>query len=169
MTSVSVNTYTHSVTYVAENILKSLKDILVLSGLDPVNLTGSASRESNLRAIRTWINSGHLKGVTLEIFDPSTNALVYSWELDVVYGWSGGGDGNFYVDTDLFRYHIKKTGRLPSQMKYSLIMRLKPGAPDVEGFGDVEFRSTTGMVKQSLGSAIDHNGLGATAAYWRRP
>ena len=35
MTNVAVNTYTHSVTYVADNILKSLKDIIRLSGLDP--------------------------------------------------------------------------------------------------------------------------------------
>ena len=37
MTSVAVNTYTHSVTYVADNILKSMKDIVRLSGLDPAN------------------------------------------------------------------------------------------------------------------------------------
>ncbi len=35
MTSVGVNTYTHSVTYVADNIMKSFKDIIRLSGLDP--------------------------------------------------------------------------------------------------------------------------------------
>ena len=40
MTSVVVNTYTHSVTYVAENILKSLKDIIRLSGLDPTKFIG---------------------------------------------------------------------------------------------------------------------------------
>jgi hypothetical protein len=38
MTSVAVNTYTHSVVYVADNILKSMKDIIRLSGLDPTNL-----------------------------------------------------------------------------------------------------------------------------------
>jgi hypothetical protein len=32
MTSVIVNTYTHSVTYVADNILKSIKEIVRLSG-----------------------------------------------------------------------------------------------------------------------------------------
>ena len=38
MTSVAVNTYTYSVTYVADNILKSMKDIIRLSGLDPTNM-----------------------------------------------------------------------------------------------------------------------------------
>jgi Bacterial HORMA domain 2 len=40
MTSVAVYSYTHSVTYVADNILKSFKDIIRLSGLDPSNLGG---------------------------------------------------------------------------------------------------------------------------------
>jgi hypothetical protein len=40
-TTVSVNTYTHSVTYVADNILKSIKDIIRLSGLNPAKFAGS--------------------------------------------------------------------------------------------------------------------------------
>jgi hypothetical protein len=41
MTTVAVYSYTHSVTYVADNILKSFKDIIRLSGLDPSNLVES--------------------------------------------------------------------------------------------------------------------------------
>ena len=39
MTTVSAYSYTHSVTYVADNVLKSLKDIIRLSGMDPTKLT----------------------------------------------------------------------------------------------------------------------------------
>jgi len=35
MSAVSVYTYTHSVTYVSDNILKSFRDIIRLSGLNP--------------------------------------------------------------------------------------------------------------------------------------
>lgn len=35
MSTVATYSYTHSVTYVTDNILKSLKDIILLSGLDP--------------------------------------------------------------------------------------------------------------------------------------
>jgi hypothetical protein len=165
MTSVSVYSYTHSVTYVADNILKSFKDILVLSGLDPSNLVDSW--ETTVYGLKTWIQSEHLKGVCLEIFDPRTDALIYRWDLEVVYGWSSG-DGNFFADTDLLRYHIRKTGLLPSQTKYRLLVDRKPGAPEVTGWSTAEYRSTAGMVKQSLGTAIEHNGLGTTAGYWRR-
>lgn len=51
MTAVAVYSYTHSVTYVADNILKSLKDIIRLSGLDPAKLVNSW--DSNMRALRT--------------------------------------------------------------------------------------------------------------------
>ena len=49
MTSVTVNTYTHSVTYLADNILKSFKDVIRLSGLDPGRLV--ADWETNMRAL----------------------------------------------------------------------------------------------------------------------
>lgn len=38
MSTVATYSYTHSVTYVTDNILKSLKDIILLSGLDPEHL-----------------------------------------------------------------------------------------------------------------------------------
>ena len=88
MTSVAVNTYTHSVTYVADNILKSFKDIIRLSGLDPTKLVDDW--ESNMRALQTWLSTGDLEAVVLEIFDPKTDALVVRWDIDVVYSWSVG-------------------------------------------------------------------------------
>jgi len=166
MTTVTVNTYTHSVTYVADNILKSLKDILVLSGLDPTNMTDSW--QTKLLGIKTWLQSGHLERVSLEIFDPRDDELILRWDLEVVYGWSASGDGNFYTDTDLFKYHIRKTGLIPSQARYRIILQNKDGRPDVPGWGPADYKSTYGMVKQSLGSAIEHHGLGTNAGYWRR-
>lgn len=165
MPTVSVNTYTHSVTYVADNILKSFKDIILMSGLNPEIF--SEKRESNLRAIRTWIESRHLERVILEIFDPRTNKLVTRWDIDVEYNWSSG-DGSFYTDTDQLRYHILKAGLAPSQARYSLIAVTSPGEPSVPGWSDCTMRSTDGMVRQSLGSTIQHNGLGGNSSYWRK-
>ena len=56
MSAVATYSYTHSVTYVADNILKSLKDIIRLSGLDPVEFVEAWA--SNLLAVRTWLDSG---------------------------------------------------------------------------------------------------------------
>jgi hypothetical protein len=164
MTSVAVYSYTHSVTYVADNILKSFKDIILLSGLDPANLV--ESWQSKMLALKTWLQSGHLESVVLEVFDPKTDALVGRWDIDVVYG--GAGDGSFWTDTEQIRYHIRKAGLLPGEARYRLLMQNKAGRPDVDGWGPAEYRSTEGFARHSLGSTIEHNGLGGSAAYWRK-
>lgn len=165
MTRVAVNTYTHSVTYVADNILKSLKDIIRLSGLDPTNLVDRWS--STMLALKTWLHSGHLETVVLEIFNPRTNVLVGRWDIDVTYT-TGLGDGGFWTDTEQIKYHVRKAGLAPRDAKYRLVLQNEPGRPDVDGWGPTQYRSTDGFVRHSLGSTIEHHGLGANAAYWRR-
>ena len=54
-TFVAVNTYTHSVTYVTGNILRSLQDIVRLSGLNPTQISEEWSVLE--RGISTWIDS----------------------------------------------------------------------------------------------------------------
>jgi hypothetical protein len=134
MTNVAVYSYTNSVTYVADNILKSFKDIIRLSGLDPTNLV--ESWDNKMLALKTWLQSGHLESVVLEVFDPTSNGLVGRWDIDVVYGASG--DGKFWTDTEQIKYHIRKAGLLPSQARYRLLMQNKKGRPDVDGWGPAE-------------------------------
>lgn len=57
----------------AENILKSLKDIIRLSGMDPGKL--SDEWVSIHSAMKAWLDSGHLEKVVLEVFCPTTDAL----------------------------------------------------------------------------------------------
>lgn len=165
MTTVTVNTYTHSVTYVTDNILKTLKDILVQSGLNPTKLAGNW--DSNHRAIKAWIESGHLTSVELEITHPQTGALITRWDLTIAYGW-GAGDGTFWTDTDAIKSAIKKVGVMPSEANYRLLLTCRPGEPAVAGWGDAQAASLDGFVRQTVGSTVSHSGLGATAAYWRK-
>lgn len=164
MSSVSVYSYSHSVTYVADNILKSIKDIIRLSGLNPTDLVTTWA--SKMLALETWLHSGHLKKVVLEIYHPSTDALIIRWDVDIVYGWSADA-GSFWTDTEQLKYAIRKAGVAPCVAKYSLILSHADGAPDVKGWSSVNYRSTNNMVRQSLGSTVEHNGLAANAAYWR--
>jgi hypothetical protein len=165
MTNVVVNTYTHSVTYVADNILKSLKDIIRLSSLDPAAFVGDW--ELHMRGIQTWLNTGDLETVELEIYDPKTDTLIFRWDIDIAYGWSGG-DGSFWTDTEQLKYAIKKAGLVPSEARYRLLLQNKPGRRDVAGWGTASSRSTEGMVRQSLGTTVEHSGLGASTSYLRR-
>src|SRR5260370_28858592 len=103
-----------------------------------------------MRGIRTWLQTGHLETVELEIYDPNTDQLIFRWDIDITYGWTGG-DGTFWTDTDQLRYAIKKAGLVPSQARYRLLVKTKPERPDVLGWSTVTARSTAGMVRQSLG------------------
>lgn len=164
MTTVTVNTYTHSVTYVADNVLKSLKDIIRLSGLSPSKLVDSWG--TNMSALQTWLGTGDLERVVLEIFNPRTGALILRWDIDIVYGWSSG-DGSFWTDTDQLKYAIRKAGVAPGDAGYELLLQCKAGYPEVSGWSPGTYRSTGSMVRHSLGTTIEHSGLGGSAAYWR--
>lgn len=164
MSAVITYSYTQSVTYVSDKILKSLKDIIVLSGMDPTKLV--EDREVNMRGITAWLESRHLESVGLEIYDPATDKLITRWDISIVYGWNGS-DGGFWTDTEQLKYAIKKAGIMPSQAEYRLLAQCKDGRPDVNGWSSTTARSTEGMVRQSLGTTVEHSGLGGQAAYWR--
>lgn len=163
-TFVAVHTYTHSVTYVADNMLRSLKEIIRESGLSPEKLTSDWSVLQ--RGISKWLETRDLERVVLEVYNPSTGDLIHRWDFDIAYGVQG--DGSMWVNTDDIKYHIRKAGQWPSTCDYCVIASTKPGRPDVSGWSKTSYRSTEGFVRQSIGTTIDGNGLGAGTAYWRR-
>lgn len=165
MSAVAVFSYTQSVVYVADNILKSLKDIIRLSGLDPTKLVNDWALL--LRGLSAWIESRHLESVTLEIFDPKTDGLLFRWDIEVVYTWDVSA-GTFWTDTEQLKWAIKKAGLVPAQADYRVSVHNKPGRPNVSGWSNCALRSTDGMVRQCLGTTVEHNGLSANTTYWRK-
>jgi Bacterial HORMA domain 2 len=101
------------------------------------------------------------------VFDPKTDVLITRWDIDIVYGWTSG-DGTFWTDTEQLKYAIKKAGISPSAASYRIVLDNKPGRPDVKGWSSTTLRSIGGLVRQSLGSTIEHSGLGGSASYWRK-
>lgn len=159
-----VNTYAYSATYVADNVLLSLKEIIRESGLNPEKLTNDWFVLQ--LGLSTWLRTGHLKRVVLEVYKPLTGALVGRWDFDISYGVVG--DGSMWINTEDVRYHILKAGSWPSTCDYEIIVSNSPGRPDVSGWGETTFRSTEGFVRQSIGTTVDGSGISAGAAYWRR-
>jgi hypothetical protein len=165
-TFVAVNTYTHSVTFVANNILMCLQDIVRRSGLNPEKI---ASDWDVLEAgLAKWLQTQHLKAITLEIYDPRTSELIHRWDFSITYAWNGGSGGGFWVDTDQIRYFILKQGLAPSAADYRVVVDNKPGRPDGAGWQSTTCRSTDGFVRQSIGTTMDANGLAAGATYYRK-
>ncbi len=157
-------TYTHTVTHVATKMLLTIKEIIREIGLDPARFT--ESWESYERAVSTWLQSRHLRRVTLEVYSPTTGRLVTRWDMDVVY--TTIGDGRLWGDTAAVRYSIAKAGLVPSSCRYDLILTTDPGRPDVCGWTSCEFRSTAGFKRYAVGATVGGNGLSAETAYWSR-
>jgi hypothetical protein len=115
---------------------------------------------------KTWLGTGDLEKVVLEVFNPWSGALIVRWDINIVYGWSG--DGSFWTDTEQLKYHIRKAGLAPSDAAYDIVLKTKPGRPNVLGWGRGSFRSTEDFVCHNLGTTMEHHGLGGNAAYWRK-
>ena len=163
-TFVIVNTYTHSVTYVTDKMLNSIKNIIRLSGLSPAKLTSEWGVLE--RGIKRWLETAYLQEIHLEAYNPVTSALIGRWDFEIFYGFTG--DGAFWVDTDAIKYHILKAGVWPSTCEYRIVVTNKPGRPDVAGWGPGTLRSTDGFIKQSIGTTIDGSGLSTGTSYWRK-
>lgn len=163
--SVAVRSSTHAKTYVANSILKSLKDILVYSGLDPGKLIDDWKVLH--RGIDTWIESGHLNKLVLEVYDPRSDRSVGRWDVNITYEWTDG-DGQFWTDTEAIRFAIKKAGVLPSAAKYRVVACTANGRPVVDGWSSTTLRSTDGMVEQRIGTSIEASGLSGGISYYRR-
>jgi hypothetical protein len=161
---VKVNTYTHSVTYVTDQMLRSLRLIIVLVGLDPAKYVNNWATYE--RAISTWLLSGHLQSVILEISGP-LGGLITRCDFTIDYGY-GGGDGTMWVDTDALRFAIVKFGTIPAHCNYKVTLMTNPGSPDVPGWGDSSLLPTNGFIKQGLGATIGTHAIGAQASYWRK-
>lgn len=168
--TVQVSAGTRSVTHVAANIIRCLKQIIRECGLDvsqmatiwPVLEDGT----------ETWLRSGHLKALVLEIYNPTWPAsddLIGRFDFTIAYDYYGDGDGELWLDPDTITFAIRRAGTYPSACRYRFVADTAPGYPHVEGWSETTFRSTAGMVKQSLGTAIGGGAIGAGIDLYRRP
>ncbi len=167
-TLVYVNTYTHSVTFVTDKMLTSLKRILVWSGLDPAKLTSEWHWKMLERGVRTWLDTRHLEMLTLEVYRPGTNTLVNRWDFPIEYSYGSADDGSMWADPDAIRHAIKKCGFDPAGCDYRIIATTKPGRGDVAGWASATLLSTNGFARHRVGTTIAANSLAAGTAYWRK-
>lgn len=161
---VSVHSYTHSVTYVTDQMLNSLKKIITGIGLDPSKFVNDWNTYE--RGINTWLQSKHLKEAFLEVTS-STGSFVTRCDFTIDYSY-GNGDGTMWVDPQAVKNAIAKFGAIPSTCNYQVKLTVAPGAADVQGWSNTTLLSTAGFVKQSIGTTIGTNSIGAQASYWRK-
>ncbi len=168
-TSVRVNTYTYATTHVATNMLRSMKQIIRESGLSVSKIQSDwAVLEAG---VATWLNSRHLRGLVLEVYDPGKQAgadLVGRFDFTIDYGYYGDRDGDLWLDPDTVSYAVRKNGSYPARCAYRLIADTAAGYPPVDGWSTTTFRSTAGFTRHSVGTAIGGGSLGAGLSYYSR-
>lgn len=164
-TFVSVSTYTHSVAYLTDKMLVSLKDIVRWSGLYPSRLVNDWGVLDS--GIRTWLLGEYLLAVVLEIFNPETGNLVVRWDFDIRYTFDRDDDGAFWVDTDAIQHAIKKCGLIPARCSYQIVVSTKPNSPKVPGWAPAQFRPTDGFAKHLIGTTVAANTLASGLGYWK--
>ena len=107
-TAVRVNTSVYAVTHIVGNIGLGLKRLVAGCGLDTTAITSSWTTTET--AVATWLRSGQLRVVTLEVWDPATpNAPpVGRFDFDIEYDYYGDGDGELWMDGAYVNSVIRK-------------------------------------------------------------
>lgn len=164
-TNVQVNTYTYATTHVATNLILGLKLLVMACGLDLAKLIGDWITLE--RGVETWLGTGHLKQLVLEIYCPTTNLLVKRFDFDIDYEYHPNGDGVLWIDRDTVKYALHKAGTVPCDNLYDILAQTAVGRPEVEGWHSGNFRSTAHLRRRSVGAAIGGGNLGAPLNYWR--
>ncbi len=167
-TAVYVNTTTYATTHVATNMLGSLRAIIKGSGLNPGLLRDQWNTLEH--GIATWLTSGHLTTVTLEVYDPGKSPDDFAGRFDftVDYGYYPGGDGDLWLDPDTVAYAIRKNGSYPGRCQYRIVIDCTPGYPQIPGWTATTYRSTAGFTRHTVGTALGGGSLGAGLSYYAK-
>lgn len=168
MTSVAVNVTTHTSTWVATNMLRSLKQIIRDCGLSIARM--AEQWEVLERGVAAWLESGHLEALVLEVFDPADRVDDRRGRFDftIDYRYYTDGDGDLWLDPETVRRTIIKSGSYPARCDYRFVASTTAGRPAVAGWSSTTLRSTDGFDRHTVGTAIGGGSVGAALAYYRR-
>lgn len=162
---VRVATYTESVTHVAQGVLDIFEAIVMKLGLPTDYLEGNWA--ALVSGIRTWLSGQFLEAIYLEIKD--RNGILWSrCDLWLTY-YDAGWPGVFYVDLEVGRFSAIKFGTPPPGASYRIVVDLKPGAPDVQGWSWTRLLSTEELMRIRVGCAVGSPHIGVGLDFWRRP
>lgn len=164
-TAVQVNVHTYATTHVATNLIRSLKQLVVGCGLDAAKLVGQW--QTLERGVATWLGSGHLERLILEIYSSSSDRLIRRFDFDIDYGYDPGGNGDLWIDPETVAYALKKSGELPRNCTYDVLAQTSAGRPEVAGWSNGALRSTSGLTRRSLGASVGGGSLGASLGVWK--
>lgn len=155
---------THSITFLTDNLLNILRELIRENGLSPERLM--QDRTTIARGIRIWATSGHLTTVIVEFCRPGATVVDARWDLPVTYSGSGVDD-DMWLDKNYLRQLIAKAKRPSADCSYRIVLRTSSGAEVVEGFSDCALLSTGQLAARQAGTVIATGHITAGITYWK--
>ena len=164
----NVSTVTHTHTYVATNLMRSVKNLIEEAGLNPRHFADSWDIWE--KAISHWIAQQGLKKLILEVYDLSDSYDDRRGRFDFTINYSYGGDGELWFDPEIIEFAVSKSGSLPSACCYRLVATLTPFASDPPSghWTSATLRSTDGYQRHTVGHAVAAGSTAAGLSYYRR-
>lgn len=168
MSIVQVGSHAHTTTYVATNLLRSLRQLLTAAGLDPSQFMSSWSMWED--GVAHWLSQRGLEDLVLEIYDPTDAINDFRGRFDFTLDYSYGGDGSLWVDPNTIAFTVKKNGSYPSSCRYRLVAITAPWAtdPPTGTWISVSLRSTDGFTRHNVGTPVAGGSTAASLSYYRR-
>ena len=154
----------HSINFFSDSMRIALRELIRENGLDPDKLMQEWSTIQS--GVRKWLDSGHLKKIVVEFYQPGASMASARWDFPVTYSGSGVDD-DMWLDKDYLRRLIAKSARPTSDCTYRIVLCKDAGAPFVEGFRDCTFLSTGQLSARQAGTVIATGHLTAGITYWR--
>ncbi|GJL53117.1 MAG: hypothetical protein NPIRA02_02490 [Nitrospirales bacterium] len=166
MSTVSVHSYSraHTSVFVSDKLRNFLKILVRQYGLDPQGVVDAWSDWVD-HAVRTWLESGHLKTIVIEFYRPGSDTAEARWDFPIRY--DGNGVDEMWVDRLFFEESFAKAKAPTPGSTYRIVLINAPGRPDVPGIEWTTLRSVNGLVAREAGTVIATPDIMAAARYYR--
>lgn len=164
-TSTFTYTRAHSSLFVADNVRTLLARIIQHAQLNPTKLMDDWAVVG--RAIRTWLESGHLTCITIEFFKPGGDLVERRWDFDITYDGSGVSD-DMWADTEHLRRTLEKAGPPPPGCVYRIVLSHSPGADTIQGMSSTDYKTINGLASRAAGTAVATHDITTGLRYWRQ-
>lgn len=166
MSHVSVRSYTraHTSVYVSDHLRALLKDLVRRYGLNPVGVIDAWDGWID-HAARTWLATGHLRGIVIEFYWPGSSQALARWDFPIRY--DGGDHGEMWTDRPYFEQSIPKSRKPPKGSNYRIVLQVSRDAPHIPGTTSTRLRSVAGLVARDAGTVIATPDIMASGRYYR--
>lgn len=164
-TGVGVQVWARSTTWVANELLRVLGEVVDKRGLDFGYMHENFEMFTN--SFRTWVTGRYLLGVVLEVWNEAEE-MIERYDLALDYDMAGLRSPDERYETYIERLHDVFASRppLPDGCRYRVVVQLEKGAPQLRGWSTTTLRDTRNLERQSGGTLIDATRISVSMDYW---